>query len=55
MTAIVGESGSGKTTLMKLLLKFYAPTGGDILLGGRPFGRLHGQIHAPGVGHRDAG
>lgn len=36
MTAIVGESGSGKTTLMKLLLKFYAPTGGYILLGGRP-------------------
>lgn len=36
MTAIVGESGSGKTTLMKLLFKFYAPTGGDILLGGRP-------------------
>lgn len=35
MTAIVGESGSGKTTLMKLLLKFYAPTEGDILLGGR--------------------
>ncbi len=34
MTAIVGESGSGKTTLMKLLLKFYAPTKGDILLGG---------------------
>lgn len=36
MTAIVGESGSGKTTLMKLLLKFYEPTGGEILLGGRP-------------------
>lgn len=36
MTAIVGESGSGKTTLMKLLLKFYEPTGGQILLGGRP-------------------
>ena len=32
-TAIVGESGSGKTTLMKLLLKFYAPTKGCILLG----------------------
>lgn len=36
MTAIVGESGSGKTTLMKLLLKFYEPTGGEILLGGKP-------------------
>lgn len=34
VTAIVGESGSGKTTLMKLLLKFYAPTEGTILLGG---------------------
>lgn len=34
MTAIVGESGSGKTTLMKLLLKFYEPTTGKILIGG---------------------
>lgn len=33
-TAIVGESGSGKTTLMKLLLKFYEPTKGEIKLGG---------------------
>lgn len=29
-TAIVGESGSGKTTLMKLLLKFYTPSKGNI-------------------------
>lgn len=30
VTAIVGASGSGKTTLMKLLLKFYDPTKGEI-------------------------
>lgn len=33
VTAIVGASGSGKTTLMKLLLKFYEPTVGEVLLG----------------------
>jgi len=30
ITAIVGASGSGKTTLMKMLLRFYDPTAGNI-------------------------
>ncbi len=32
--AIVGESGSGKSTLLKLLMRFYDPTEGRILLDG---------------------
>lgn len=39
-TAIVGVSGSGKTTLLKLLLKFYAPNDGEILVGGVPLPRI---------------
>lgn len=39
VTAIVGTSGSGKTTLLKLLLKFYDPVEGDLLLGGVPLSK----------------
>ncbi len=32
---IAGESGAGKTSIIKLLLRFYDPQSGSILLGGR--------------------
>jgi len=32
--ALVGENGAGKSTLVKLLLRFYDPTAGRVLVGG---------------------
>lgn len=40
VTAIVGPSGSGKTTLLKLLLKFYSPTKGTIVIGNDDFSSI---------------
>ena len=35
---IVGRSGEGKSTLVKILLGFYQPTGGEMLVDGQPVG-----------------
>ncbi|GAB4022750.1 peptidase domain-containing ABC transporter [Spirosoma koreense] len=44
VTAIVGSSGSGKTTLLKLLLKFYPPTAGEILVDGNDLNDISAKM-----------
>lgn len=43
-TAIVGTSGSGKTTLINLLLKFYTPQNGEILIDEIPLKEI--KVHS---------
>ncbi len=50
ITAIVGTSGSGKTTLMKLLLKFYEPNSGEIVINKTPLSRLFQKAWRDHVG-----
>jgi ATP-binding cassette subfamily B protein len=38
--AFVGPSGAGKSTIVKLLFRFFEPTGGRILIDGVPLNRL---------------
>ncbi|CAL8979964.1 Vitamin B12 import ATP-binding protein BtuD [Propionicimonas sp. T2.31MG-18] len=40
VVALAGPSGAGKTTLLNAVLGFLAPTGGVLLSGGAPLGRL---------------
>ena len=44
--AIVGESGSGKSTLLKLLMGFYSPTEGRILIDGVDLAGLRAGVAA---------
>ncbi len=38
--ALVGESGSGKSTILRLLLRFYAPQQGQILIDGQDIAKV---------------
>ena len=38
--ALVGPTGAGKTTMVKLLMRFYDVTSGDIKVGGRSLGEM---------------
>ena len=49
-TAIVGASGSGKTTLVKLMLGFYTPNKGKILVGATPLQNIHPRVWRMNVG-----
>jgi subfamily B ATP-binding cassette protein MsbA len=40
VVALVGRSGAGKTTLCDLICRYYDPTGGEILVGGKDLRRL---------------
>jgi ATP-binding cassette, subfamily B, multidrug efflux pump len=50
MLAIVGHTGAGKTTLVNLLLRFYDPQKGEILLDGIPLRQLRQEDLRKAVG-----
>jgi len=50
ITAIVGTSGSGKTTLLKMLLGFYQPVNGEILIGDTQLSNLSLKVWREKVG-----
>lgn len=48
--ALVGHSGAGKTTIINLILKFYPPTKGDILLKNSHYKNLDHQLVRNNIG-----
>ncbi|WP_310829520.1 ABC transporter ATP-binding protein [Paenibacillus pedocola] len=43
--ALVGESGAGKSTVLNMVVGFYRPTGGMILVDGRPLDELDMRMY----------
>jgi ATP-binding cassette subfamily B protein len=50
ITAVVGTSGSGKTTLLKMILGFYKPVNGEILIGDTRLSNLSLKLWRQKVG-----
>lgn len=48
--AIVGHNGAGKTTLLKLLLRFYDPTEGSILINGLNLKQFNPEEYRKNIG-----
>ena len=40
MAGVIGPSGAGKTTIVDILLRLFAPTGGEILIDGKNIGSI---------------
>jgi ABC-type multidrug transport system fused ATPase/permease subunit len=41
VNALVGESGSGKSTISQLLMRYYDPTSGEILINDTPLDQVN--------------
>ena len=48
--ALVGPTGAGKTTITNMLLKFYQPSSGAILIDGRPLSEIDTSSYRNSVG-----
>ena len=50
-TAIIGSTGSGKSTVMNLLMRFFDPSEGQILLGGTDIRELSVEEYRAAIGY----